>query len=171
LIFSEGALHHTSSTEKTLKYLSKLLLPGGIFLFYVYRKKGPIREFVDDYIRNYLKDFSDEEAWQKLIPLTKLGKSLGELNIEVNVPEDIPYLGIKSGKMDVQRLFYWCIFKAFYKPDFTLDEMNHINFDWYRPLNCQRHTPEEIRQWCKEAGLIIERINIEEAGITCVAKK
>lgn len=171
MIFSEGVLHHTDSTENALKYLSTLLLPQGRFLFYVYRKKGPVREFADDYIRNYLKDMDDQQAWDALLPLTKLGKALGELNIKIDVPEDIPCLGIPAGGIDLQRFFYWHMFKAFYKPDWSIDEMNHVNFDWYRPLNCHRHTPEEIRQWCGEAGLTIEHMNVQEAGITVVARR
>ena len=55
LIFAEGVLHHADSTQGALNALTSLLKPGGRFLFYVYRKKGPIREFTDDYIRTYLK--------------------------------------------------------------------------------------------------------------------
>ncbi len=171
MIFSEGVLHHTDSTEKTFKYLANLLLPEGRFLFYVYRKKGAVREFTDDYIRNYLKDMDDQQAWDTLIPLTKLGKALGDLNMKIDVHEAIPYLGIPSESIDLQRLFYWYIFKAYYKPDWTIDEMNHVNFDWYRPLNCHRHTPEEIQKWCADAGLTIEHMNVQESGITVVAVK
>lgn len=130
-----------------------------------------IREFCDDYIREYLKDKTDEQAWEELMPLTLLGKALGDLDIEVEIPQDITYLGIKKGRVNLQRLFYWNIFKAFYKPDFSLEEMNHINFDWYRPLNCHRHTPHEVEQWCAQAGLEIERLHVEEAGITVIAVK
>ena len=31
--------------------MQRHLKPGGRILFYVYRKKGPIREFTDDYVR------------------------------------------------------------------------------------------------------------------------
>ncbi len=48
--------------------------------------------------------------------------------------------------------------------------MNHVNFDWFRPLNCHRQTPDEVRQWCQEAGLEIERMDLQEAGITVVAR-
>lgn len=171
VIFSEGVLHHTDSTEKSLKYLSGLLVEGGRFLFYVYKKKGPVREFTDDYIRNQLLPMNDEQAWNALMPLTKLGKLLGELNIQIDVPEEIACLEIPAGPVDLQRFFYWHIFKAYYRPDWTLDEMNHVNFDWYRPINCQRHTPDEIKQWCCEAGLEIERMDVQEAGITVVAVK
>lgn len=171
IIFSEGVLHHTDSTEISMKFLAKKLKKGGRFLFYVYKKKGPVREFTDDYIRNYLRDMDDNGAWDALIPLTKLGKALGDLNIKINVSEEVTCLGIPAGTIDLQRLFYWHVCKAFYRADWTINEMNHINFDWYRPLNCHRHTPEEIKQWCSEAALIIEHINIQEAGITVVARK
>lgn len=171
VLFSEGVLHHTDSTEASVKRLSRLLRPGGRFLFYVYRTKAPVREFTDDYVRERLQDATPEEAWQSLMPLTRLGQALGDLGVEVDVPEDVELLGIPAGKIDVQRLFYWYFCKAFHRPDFTLDEMNHINYDWYAPRNAHRQTPEEVRAWCAEAGLEIERENIEESGITIVARK
>lgn len=171
LIFAEGVLHHTDSTEAAIKGLARHLKPGGRFLFYVYAKKAVVREFTDDYIRQQLSPLSDEEAWEALKPLTKLGIALGELKITVDVPEDIPLLGIRQGKIDLQRFFYWNICKVFYRSEFSLEEMNHINFDWFRPLNCHRHTPDEIARWCKETGLAIEHQKVEEAGITIVAVK
>ena len=169
MIFSEGVLHHTDSTEKSVKALAAKLKPGGRFLFYVYVKKAVIREFTDDFIRSELSNLTDAEAWKALEPLTKLGIALGRLKTEIEVPEDIPYLGIKAGKLDLQRFFYWNICKAFYREDFTLDEMNHINFDWFRPMNCHRHTEEEIRHYCTDANLSIERLDVSESGLTVVA--
>lgn len=169
VIFSEGVLHHTDDTEKAFKYLAKKLKKNGFFMCYVYAKKAVVREFTDDYIREQIKNMPDEEAWKALEPLTKLGIALGELNITLDVPEDIPYLGIKKGKIDLQRFFYWNICKLYYRPEYSLDEMNHINFDWFRPMNCHRHTPEEIQKWCADAGLTIEHMNVQEAGITVVA--
>lgn len=171
IIFSEGVLHHTDNTELAMKHLAGKLRPGGRFLFYVYAKKAVVREFTDDHVRAALSALSDEEAWKALEPLTRLGISLGELNVELDVPEDIPFLGIKAGRTDLQRFFYWNICKLYYRPDWSFDEMNHVNFDWFRPLNCHRHTPGEIEAWCRDAGLDIERMNVQEAGITIVARK
>ncbi len=171
MIFSEGVLHHTDSVEEGLKYLAKKLKAGGRFLFYVYAKKAVIREFIDDYIRNCMKDMEDQEVWEALKPLTRLGIVLGKMNVEIEVPEDIPYLGIKKGKMDLQRFFYWNICKLFYSPELALEEMNHINFDWYRPLNCKRHTREEIKIFCGRAALEIEHMDIQNSGMTVVALK
>ncbi len=171
LIFAEGVLHHTETVEESLKYLASKLKGGGRFLFYVYAKKSVVREFTDDLIRKKIQDLSDEQAWQALMPLTKLGYALGDTEVEIEVPEDIPLLDIEKGKIDLQRFFYWNVCKLFYSPDLTLEEMNHINFDWFRPLNCHRHTPEEIESFCAEARLYIERMHVEKSGITVVALK
>lgn len=166
LIFSEGVLHHTDSTRDSLLDLVRKVRVGGRVLFYVYAKKAVIREFTDDYVRQQIRDLDDEAAWKALEPLTRLGKALGDLGVTLDVPEDIPFLGIKAGRIDLQRFFYWNVCKLYYRPEYTLDEMNHVNFDWFRPLNCHRQTPEEVRQWCEEAGLEIESMNVQEAGIT-----
>ena len=171
VIFSEGVLHHTDSTERSFRYLARLLKPKGRIMFYVYRKKSAIREFTDDYIRDKLKCMNNEEAWDALISLSKLGEALGELKATINIPEKIDLLGIPAGEMDVQRFFYYHVCKAFYKENLTLDEMNHINFDWFRPVNCHRHTVEEIKCWCETENLLIERIKEEPSGITTIARK
>lgn len=171
VIFSEGVLHHTDSTEDAIKALAEKIKPGGYFMFYVYRKKGPVREFTDDYIREKMQSMSEEDGWNIMLPLTKLGKMLGDLNIEVDIPEDVDLLEIPAGKINLQRLFYWHVFKAFHHPELTLDEMNHINYDWYAPANAHRQTPQQVRRWCGEAGLDVEREVIEDAGITIIARK
>ena len=171
VLFSEGVLHHTDSTRDALLATARLLAPGGRYLFYVYRRKGPVREFTDDYIRERLQAMTPEQAWEAVMPLTRLGKVLGDLRVEVDVPEAIELLEIPAGPIDLQRLFYWHVFKAFHHPDLTLDELNHINFDWYAPRNAHRQTPEEVRAWCAEAGLEVEREVVEDAGITIVARR
>lgn len=171
VVFSEGVLHHTDSTRASLQRLASLLSPGGRFLFYVYRKKGPIREFSDDYLRARLQDMAPDEAWKALEPLTELGIALGRLGAEVEVPRDIELLGIPAGRYDVQRLFYWHVAKAYFRPELSFDELNHINYDWYAPANAHRQTPEEVRAWCAEVGLEIEREHVEDAGITVIARR
>jgi arsenite methyltransferase len=170
-IFSDGVLHHTPSTEQALKSVAAMLAPGGQALFYVYRKKSPVREFTDDYIRNIVSSLEPNEAWEMLRPLTKLGKALAELNAEIDVPEDIPYLGIKAGRHNVQRLIYWHFAKLYWNDAFSLEENNHINFDWYHPKYAHRHSEEEVRRWCKEAGLSIMHLDAQESGYTVRASK
>jgi arsenite methyltransferase len=169
VVVSIGAMHHTDSTVRAFHALARTLKKGGRFLFYVYKKKSPIREFTDDLIRDSIKGLSPEAAWEALYPLTRLGEALGKLNTMVDVPQAVPTLGIPAGPIDVQRLFYWHIFKCYYRPEWTLDEMHHVNFDWFAPQNCHRHTPEEVRRWCARAVFDIERENIDEAGIAITA--
>lgn len=171
LIFSEGVLHHTDNTKDALTAITRLLKPGGRVLFYVYRKKGPIREFTDDYIREKMQSMSASDGWHAMEPLTKLGHLLGELNVDIDIPEPIDILDIPAGKINLQRFFYWHVCKAFYRPEMSLDEMTHINFDWFAPRNAHRQTESEVRSWCTELGLTIEHEYIEEAGITIVAQR
>jgi arsenite methyltransferase len=166
VVFSEGVLHHTPSTERALKSLVPLLRPGGELMVYVYAKKAPIREFTDDYVRARLADLSPAEAWEQLRPLTKLGQALAELETEVDVAEDVPLLGIKAGRYDVQRLVYWNVAKLFWNSDMTFEENNHLNFDWYAPRYAHRQTEEDVRRWYEESGLEITRFHVHEAGYT-----
>ena len=61
--------------------------------------------------------------------------------------------------------------KAFYRPDFTLDEMNHINFDWYRSSNCNRQTPEQVRHWVEQNGLDVVTFDAALEGISVIARR
>ena len=171
VIFSEGVLHHTPSTERALKSLVPLLDTDGEILFYVYRKKGPVREFTDDYVRDLISPLPPEEAWEMLRPLTKLGQALAKLHGEVEVTEDIPYLHVKAGRYDVQRLIYWHFAKLFWNENLSFEENNHVNFDWYHPRYAHRHTEGEIRRWCEESQLKIFHFDEQESGYTVRAAK
>jgi SAM-dependent methyltransferase len=171
VVFAEGVLHHTPSTERALKALVPLLSRNGEIMFYVYRKKGPLREFADDYIRGAVAALPAAEAWDVLRPLTKLGRALAGLHAEVEVEEDIPYLGIKAGRFDVQRLVYWNFAKMFWNDELSFDENHHMNFDWYAPRYSFRQTEEEVRRWCAEADLKICRFASEESGYTVRATR
>jgi SAM-dependent methyltransferase len=171
LIFSEGVLHHTDSTRDALTAVVRHLKVGGRILFYVYRKKGPIREFTDDLIRDKLQAMTPEQSWDAMMPLSKLGKVLGDLNIDIDIPEKIDLLGIPAGRINLQRFFYWHVLKAFYRPEMSLDEMKHLNFDWYAPKNAHRQSVEDVRAWCAALGLAIEHERVEDAGITMIARK
>jgi SAM-dependent methyltransferase len=166
LVFSEGVLHHTPDTRRAFRTLVDLLAPGGEIAFYVYRRKAPLREFADDYVRALLQDEPPEEAWRLMEPLTRLGQALAELKSQVEVPEDVAVLGIKAGRHDVQRLVYYCLFKCYWNPRLSFDENVHVNFDWYYPRYAWRHTEEEVRGWLAEAGLRIVHERVEESGIT-----
>src|SRR5262249_27805795 len=116
------------------------------------KKRAPIREFTNDLTRAQVADLSPEQAWEALEPLTRLGIALGELKTEIEVSEDVPQLGITKGRFNIQRLFYWAICKAYYRPEFSFDEMNHINFDWFTPKCCHGRHRRRSRRGARRRG-------------------
>jgi SAM-dependent methyltransferase len=170
-VFAEGTLHHARSTKDAFDALVSLLAPGGELMFYVYRLKAPIRERADDYLRDRLATLAPEEAWEALGPLTRLGQALAELHVTVDVPEDVPLLGISAGRHDLQRLVYWHFAKLFWNPELSFEENLHVNFDWYHPRYAHRHTEDEVRGWCDQAGIEIRRFDVQESGFTVRARR
>jgi arsenite methyltransferase len=170
-IFAEGTLHHSPSTEAALRSLVRALAPGGEILFYVYRRKAPVRELADEHVRAALAGSSPEQAWDALRPLTRLGQALAELDLEVEVPEDVELLGIRAGRYDVQRLVYWHFAKLYWNPALSLEENTHVNFDWYHPRYAHRHTEDDVRGWCDALGLEIVRFDAQESGFTVRARQ
>jgi hypothetical protein len=98
--------------------------------------------------------------------VTKIGKALSDQDIDFEIPEDLAELEIKAGRYDLQRFFYYHIFKCFWNDRFTFDENNLVNFDWYHPTYAHRHSPEEIREWYEEGRLKIVHLDVSESGIT-----
>lgn len=170
-VFSEGVLHHTPSTRSALLSAARVLASGGEISFYVYRKKGPAREFTDDFVREALSGLSDEEAWEIMRGFTRLGQSLASARATVDVPEAVPLLGIAAGQHDIQRFVYWNFAKLYWNDEMTFEENVHVNFDWYRPMYAHRQTAEDVRSWCEEASLEVRRFNEQESGYTVVARK
>jgi arsenite methyltransferase len=171
LVLSDGVLHHTPSTRDALASVTRLLREGGEILFYVYRKKGAIREFSDDHVRDVVADLPPETAWETLKPITLLGESLARAHVTIRVPEDIPCLGMKAGEYDLQRFMYDHVVKLFWNDAFTFDENHHVNFDWFHPRYAHRQTEEEVAEWCRDLRLDIVHQAIEVSGISIRAVK
>ena len=87
------------------------------------------------------------------------------------MPEDVPLLGIRAGRYDIQRLIYWNFAKMFWNDQLSLEENHHVNFDWYHPRYAHRHTEEEVRGWCSEGNLKIVHFDAQESGFTVRAVK
>jgi SAM-dependent methyltransferase len=170
-IISLGVLHHTPDTFRSLSNLVPYLKKGGQFLLYVYKKKPPIREFTDDFLREYISALPPKKAWEEAVRLTKLGKYLSRLKLTLNIPEDIPLLGVQKEKIDLQRFFYWHILKCFWNEEMNFNYNVTINFDWYYPKYAHRHTEDEIRSWLKKLNLSLEMLNDVESGFYIIAKK
>lgn len=172
LIVSDGVLHHTPSTRESFLALAKHLNPGGDLLVYVYKKKAPIRELSDDFIRNIMTKMPPEKCMEVCHEISSLGKQLREANITIHFDKGIDFLGIKPGDMDLQRFFYWTFMKCFWDDGgggFTTSDLE--NFDWYHPVLAWRHTREEVEEWVDAADLEMVMLNEVDAGFAIHARK
>ena len=171
IIVSNGVFHHTPDTKSALKNCIKKVKVGGHCLFYIYKKKSPLREFADDYIRSKISDLPHDSAMEAMRPITNFAKSLHEQSIKIQVPHDVEILGIKKGEYDLQRFIYQFFFKCFWNDSWGFEYSNLTNYDWYHPKFAWRHTEREIQDWCKELNLETRYIKESESGYTCLVKK
>lgn len=171
VVWSSGVLHHTPDTFAALRSVTRHAKIGGRVIFYVYVRKGPIREFVDDYLRKEISDLPPEEAWQRMESLTKLGRSLAQIAQPLVIEDDVPELGITAGTHNLQRFVYYNLFKCFWNDALSFDENVNVNFDWYHPKYAHRQTPEQVRGWLDELHLAAEFFNVGESGITVIARR
>lgn len=164
-IYCQEVLHHTSDPARAFSNLVSMLEDDGEIAIYVYKKKAPVREFVDDYVREKIAGLSYEEALRSCEQMTALGKALSELNVKFEVPA-VEVLDIDAGEYDIQRFIYHFFMKCFWNPELSEQENIVINYDWYHPQLCSRHTPEEIRDWFRETGLKVIHECVDRYGIT-----
>jgi SAM-dependent methyltransferase len=164
-VYCQEVLHHTADPEAGLLNLAGLLEHGGELAIYVYRRKAPVREFTDDYVRERLSALSYEDAMEQCRRIAELGRELSALGATVTVP-DIEGLGIEAGEYDVQRLVYHFFMKCFWNDELDAEANAAINFDWYHPQLCSRHSLEECRDWFARAGLEVTWEHVDHYGIT-----
>ena len=165
LIYCQEVLHHTADPRGAFLNLCGRLAPGGEIAIYVYKIKAPIREYADDFIRGKISDLSYEDAMNAMKEVTEFGRVLSSLDIKVTVPE-VRVLGIDADEYDIQRLIYHFFLKCFWNPSLTFDENAAINYDWYHPQLCTRHTLEEVQGWFADADLDVIHHCVDHYGIT-----
>jgi SAM-dependent methyltransferase len=161
-VVCDQVIMHTEVPESTFAHLADVTRQGGEFACYVYSKKALPRELVDDHFRKATHHISNEEMWKFSEQLTELGKRLSELNVSFESPE-IPLLGIKGGKYDIQRFIYWNFLKCFWREDWGFDLCKSTNYDWYAPSNAKRFSKEEFLQMVSQNNMEITFFHEEEA--------
>ncbi len=165
-ISSDQVIHHTPDAPRAFSTLAGLLRPGGSLAVYVYRRKAPLRELADDFIRSRTTAMSVEECLEFSEGVSELGRELSRVGATISLERGVPLLGIEAGEHDVQRLVYWHFMKCFWNDDFSPNLNDLVNFDWYHPPHASRHTAEEVTAWCDEAGLEVEHVDVSESGIS-----
>ena len=153
----------TEDPEATLAELTRITRkPKGEIACYFYAKKALPRELLDDHFRTACSQMSREELWQMSEQLTELGRRLSELNVTIDSP-DIPALGIKGGKQDIQRFIYWNFLKCFWNEELGKETSITTNYDWYSPSNARRFSEEEVHALAEKHGLNETYFHNEEA--------
>jgi SAM-dependent methyltransferase len=170
-VSSDQVIHHTPDAPTAFAELARLLRPGGHLAVYVYRVKALLRELADTELRKLTTEMSVEECMEFSEQITELGRELSRTGARVKLERGVPLLGIEPGEHDVQRLIYWTFLKCFWSDDFSERLNALVNFDWYHPPYASRHTEDEVRAWCAEAGLEIERLDLTESGISVLARR
>jgi SAM-dependent methyltransferase len=164
-VYCQEVLHHTQDPEKAFRNLASLLEPGGEIAIYVYKRKAPVREYVDDFVRERIAPLAYEDAIKISKEITELGRILSESNCKIKVPP-VSVLGIEAGEYDLQRFLYHFFMKCFWNPSLSYEDNVAINYDWYHPQLCSRHTIDEVRQWFEGGGLKIVQEFVDFYGIT-----
>jgi SAM-dependent methyltransferase len=161
-ISCDQVLHHTDNPAATVREFYRLLGESGSLNTYVYARKAVPRELIDEHILQQSKQLAKEEIWELADQVTRLGKILSELNIEIDVP-DIPALGIKGGPQDLQRFLHWNFLKCFWNPEYGFDASRMTNFDWYAPSTAFRYSSSEFQEMVTAAGFTPDFLYSEDA--------
>jgi len=153
LVIADQVLHHLPDTFQALKKTVSLLKPRGYILFYVYRKKGRVREFFDDFTRLFTTRMSTNLCLSFSRLMCTLGHVLSHLNLHL------------------QRAIYWNMLKCFWNENFMHENNVRVNFDWYHPPIAHRHTTQEVLVWINALGLKVQMFKTVESGISVVAQR
>ena len=148
VVIADQVLHHLPDTYEALEKAVSLVSPGGVIMFYVYKRKALVREFMDTILRWFTIRLSPENCLLFSEFMTWLGKRLTKISLPV------------------QRWVYWHIVKCFYNENFYYNNNLRVNYDWYSPKIAHRHTEEEVRSWIKKLNLTLEYIHIGDSGIS-----
>ena len=169
-IYCQEVLHHTGDAFASFSNLEKVLKPSGEIAIYVYKKKSPIREYTDEYIREKIKDLPYEKSMDICRQITELGKVLSSIDKEIQIP-NVDILEIEKGTYSFQRFFYHFFMKCFWNDDFNFEDNSVINYDWYHPKDCTKHTLSEVKNWFLHHDLKIVHEYVDYYGITIRGRK
>ena len=141
----DQVIMHTEDPVATFAELARITTrERGEVACYFYAKKALPRELLDDHFRSVCTTMPRSELWAMSEQLAELGKRLSALDVAFDCP-DIPSLGIKAGRYDVQRFIYWNFLKCFWNEQLGTETSVLTNFDWYSPSNARRFSEQEVR--------------------------
>ncbi len=122
------------------------------------------------YVRDRISGLSYEDAYKACEQITVLGKMLVEQKVTIKVP-DIELLEIKEGEYDMQRFVYHFFMKCFWNEELSWNDNVVVNYDWYHPQLCSKHTLEEVKGWFDKAELSVVQECVDFYGIRVRGRK
>jgi len=157
-VICRSAMHHTPEPRKTLKTLVGQIAPGGTIAVTLYARKAPMREAVDDALRDIIVPLEPERAFALVHQFTVLGRDLQHCPGKITITENLPLLGIKAGEYDIQTFIYDHFMKCWFNETFGEQQSDVVNYDWYHPPYAFRFTTDEIRDMVATAGLCLTQL-------------
>jgi SAM-dependent methyltransferase len=154
-IICRAAIHHTPNPRETFRVLANQLKSRGVIAISAYAKKSPMREAIDDTLREKIVSLPNEEAFIVANQLTALGRDLQASNCQIIIHKDLPLLEINAGVYDLQAFIYKYFIKCWFNTAFSEDHCDLVNFDWYHPPYAFRYSIEDLREWALENSLTI----------------
>ena len=147
VVFCPGVLHYSLDMHVTIQECRRVLKKEGLFITWVYTEQKPIRKLTDDYLRSVISNMPPEAGFEATKALTMLGIALGQIEEPLVIPHDIDCLGIKAGRYNLQRFFYYHIMKLFYNAELPL--VRHVVNNWnaYSPKHVTFLPAQKIREY------------------------
>jgi SAM-dependent methyltransferase len=140
-IYSLGVLDHTPDPRRAFLGLAKLLKPGGRIAIWVYPREKPALEA----IINVHRAISKRLPLSVLVPFSRLMAPVGGLKRKLMASPNklVAKAGVALNLLTIGVSMH---------PDPEVRVCDTL--DWYAPKYLSRHTPEEVRGWFEEAGLV-----------------
>ena len=163
-IYCQEVLHHTGDPQAAFANVAKRLAPGGELAVYVYRQKAPVREFVDDFVRDRISGMSYPEAMGVSRQITALGHALSDVPGRCACRRwrfSASRLGVHGPALLLSLLRQVLLNDAV-----TQEENIVVNYDWYHPQDCSPHTLPEVLEGFARRDSAVEHQCQDPYGIT-----
>jgi SAM-dependent methyltransferase len=140
-IYSLGVLDHTPDPRAAFLALARLLRPGGRIVVWVYQKERPRLERV----MNLHRAVSRRLPLPLLVGLSRLMAPVGGLKRRMMASPNrlLTRAGVALNVLTIGVSMHL-------DPEVRVCD----TLDWYAPKYLSRHTPDEVRGWFEEAGLV-----------------
>jgi SAM-dependent methyltransferase len=140
-IYSLGVLDHTPDPRRAFLGLARLLRPGGRIAIWVYPRERPRLER----IINLHRAISTRLPLGVLVPFSRLMAPVGAIKRRLMASRNpaVAKLGVGLNVLTIGVSMH---------PDPEVRVCDTL--DWYAPRYLSRHTPDEVRGWFEEAGLV-----------------